>query len=113
MIKGYAVNQKRLEYLEKTVKLINISERFDRKLQATELKETIKIVSVNNGQSTTDYSLTGSLKDYIENCIKQWINYNDKTINLLKNNGYFTISLGYIKKKLYLCHLNNFENEYQ
>ena len=45
MIKGYAVNQKRLEYLEKTIKLINIPERFDRKLQATELKETIKIVS--------------------------------------------------------------------
>ena len=31
----------------------------------------------------------------------------------LKNNGYFTISLGYIKKKQYLCHLNNFKNEYQ
>ena len=29
MIKGYAVNQKRLEYLEKTVKLINIAKRID------------------------------------------------------------------------------------
>ena len=29
MIKGYAVNQKRLEYLEKTVKLIDIGGRID------------------------------------------------------------------------------------
>ena len=29
MIKGYAVNQKRLEYLEKTVKLIDIAGRID------------------------------------------------------------------------------------
>lgn len=29
MIKGYAVNQKRLEYLEKTVKLIDIANRID------------------------------------------------------------------------------------
>lgn len=32
MIKGYAVNQKRLEYLEKTVKLIDIANRIDGKL---------------------------------------------------------------------------------
>ena len=31
MIKGYAVNQKRLEYLEKTVKLIDIANRIDGK----------------------------------------------------------------------------------
>ena len=29
MLKGYAVNQKRLEYLEKTVKLIDIANRID------------------------------------------------------------------------------------
>ena len=29
MIKGYAVNKKRLEYLEKTVKLVNIAGRID------------------------------------------------------------------------------------
>ena len=29
MIKGYAINQKRLEYLEKTVKLIDIANRID------------------------------------------------------------------------------------
>ena len=36
MIKGYAVNQKRLEYLEKTVKLIDISERIDINLKGNE-----------------------------------------------------------------------------
>ena len=33
LIKGYAVNNKRLEYLEKTVKLINISSRIDEELE--------------------------------------------------------------------------------
>ena len=33
MIKGYAVNQKRLEYLEKTVKLIDIAGRIDIKFK--------------------------------------------------------------------------------
>ena len=32
MIKGYVINQKRLEYLEKTVKLIDIANRIDGKL---------------------------------------------------------------------------------
>ena len=33
MLKGYAVNQKRLEYLEKTVKLIDIANRMDEELE--------------------------------------------------------------------------------
>ena len=33
MLKGYAVNQRRLEYLEKTVKLIDIANRIDERLQ--------------------------------------------------------------------------------
>lgn len=33
MLKGYAVNQKRLEYLEKTIKLIDIANRIDEKLE--------------------------------------------------------------------------------
>lgn len=83
---------------EPTTTVININENKANSMinEINKLKDTfysddwktIKIVRVNNDQSTTDYSLTGSLKDYIENCIKQWINYNDKTINLLKNNGY-------------------------
>ena len=33
MLKGYAVNQRRLEYLEKTIKLIDIANRIDDRLE--------------------------------------------------------------------------------
>jgi len=33
ILKGYAVNQKRLEYLEKTIKLIDIANRIDERLE--------------------------------------------------------------------------------
>ena len=45
MLKGYAVNQKRLEYLEKTVKLIDIAGRITKKLDGDEAKEIIKVIN--------------------------------------------------------------------
>ena len=39
MLKGYAVNQSRLEYLEKTIKLIDIANRMDERLEASDAKE--------------------------------------------------------------------------
>ena len=45
MIKGYAVNQKRLEYLEKTIKLINIAGRIDTELKGSEAQEIIKVIN--------------------------------------------------------------------
>ena len=45
MIKGYAVNQKRLEYLEKTVRLIDIAGRIDTELKGEEAKEIIKVIN--------------------------------------------------------------------
>lgn len=45
LLKGYAVNQKRLEYLEKTVKLIDIAGRIDTELKGTEAKEIIKVIN--------------------------------------------------------------------
>ena len=45
MIKGYAVNQKRLEYLEKTIKLIDIAGRIDTELKENEAQEIIKIIN--------------------------------------------------------------------
>ena len=44
MIKGYAVNQRRLEYLEKTVKLIDIANRIDERLEANDAKEILKVI---------------------------------------------------------------------
>ena len=44
MIKGYAVNQKRLEYLEKTVKLIDIANRIDERLDDNDAKEILRVI---------------------------------------------------------------------
>ena len=45
LIKGYAINQKRLEYLKKTVKLIDIANRIDTKLKDNEAREIIKVIN--------------------------------------------------------------------
>ena len=45
LLKGYAVNQKRLEYLEKTVKLIDIAGRIDTELKGSEAQEIIKVIN--------------------------------------------------------------------
>lgn len=45
LLKGYAANQKRLEYLEKTIKLIDIAGRMDTELKTAEAKEIIKVIN--------------------------------------------------------------------
>ena len=44
MLKGYAINQKRLEYLEKTVKLIDIANRIDEKIEQNDAKQILKVI---------------------------------------------------------------------
>ena len=44
MLKGYAVNQKRLEYLEKTIKLIDIANRIDERIENNDAKEILKVI---------------------------------------------------------------------
>ena len=44
MLKGYTVNQRRLQYLEKTVQLINIAGRIENDISAQEAKEIIKVI---------------------------------------------------------------------
>ena len=44
LIKGYAVNQKRLEYLEKTIKIIDIENRIDERLEDSDAKEILKVI---------------------------------------------------------------------
>ena len=44
MLKGYAVNQRRLEYLEKTIKLIDIANRIDDGLENDDAKEILKVI---------------------------------------------------------------------
>jgi len=44
MIKGYVVNQRRLEYLEKTIKLIDIANRIDERLENNDAREILKVI---------------------------------------------------------------------
>ena len=45
LLKGYAVNEKRLAYLEKTVKLINIASRINDDVNGNDAKEIIKVIN--------------------------------------------------------------------
>lgn len=45
MLKGYVINQKRLEYLEKTVKLVDIATRLDEDLRSDESYNMLRVIS--------------------------------------------------------------------
>lgn len=45
LIKGYAVNNKRLEYLEKTIKLLDIAGRINSELSANEAQSIMKVIN--------------------------------------------------------------------
>mgnify|MGYP002568838280 CR=1 FL=1 len=45
LLKGYAINEKWLEYLEKTIKLIDTAGRIDTELKGSEAKEIIKVIN--------------------------------------------------------------------
>ena len=45
MLKGYAINQRRLEYLEKTIKLIDIAGRIEEEISGDEAKEIIRVIN--------------------------------------------------------------------
>ena len=68
MLKGYAVNQKRLEYLEKTIKLIDIANRIDERLEENDAKEILKVIG--------EYSKALDLLD----------DYNHRTLKKIEGN---------------------------
>ena len=68
MLKGYAVNQRRLEYLEKTIKLIDIANRIDDRLENNDAKEILKVIG--------EYSKALDLLD----------DYDHKTLKKIKGN---------------------------
>lgn len=55
LLKGYAINNKRLEYLEKTIKLIEIANRADERLEESDAKNILKVIG--------DYSKALNLLD--------------------------------------------------
>lgn len=68
MIKGYAIDKRRLEYLEKTVKLINIANRMDDRLEDSDAKDIIKVIG--------EYSKALDLLD----------DYDHRTVQKIKGN---------------------------
>lgn len=89
LIKGYALNQKRLEYLEKTVKLIDIANRTNENLENTDAKEILKVIG-NYSKALDlldDYDHRNLLKPKGNNSKKQ-IKYEDclDVINKLRFN---------------------------
>ena len=89
MIKGYAVNQKRLEYLEKTIKLIDIANRIDEKLENNDAKEILRVIGSYSKalDLLDDYDHRTLLKPKGNNSQKQ-IKYGDclEIINKLRFN---------------------------
>ena len=89
MLKGYAINQKRLDYLEKTVKLIDIATRMDDNLKDKDAKEILRVIGTYN-------KALNLLDDYDHRTLKknegsksnEKINYQEcmNIINILKFN---------------------------
>ena len=90
MLKGYAINQKRLDYLEKTVKLINIAGRIDSDLENDEAKSLIKVINTySNALNLLDDYDHKTLSKPIGNISNDIIKYEDciNIINKLKFNN--------------------------
>lgn len=64
LLNGYVINNKRLEYLEKTIKLIDIANRADERLEESDAKNILKVIG--------DYSKAFNLLD----------DYDHKTLSL-------------------------------
>ena len=89
MLKGYAVNQKRLEYLEKTIKLIDIANRIDERLEGNDAKEILKVIgSYSKALNILDDYDHKKLKKVKGNIDERKIRYEDciAIINKLKFN---------------------------
>lgn len=89
MLKGYAVNQRRLEYLEKTIKLIDIANRIDEELENNDAKEILKVIGeYSKALDLLDDYDHKTLKKIKGNIDERKIEYNEciKIINTLKFN---------------------------
>ena len=87
MLKGYAINKKRLEYLEKTIKLIDIANRIDERLEENDAKEILKVIGeYSKALNLLDDYNHKTLKKVNGNIDDRKINYNDciEIINKLR-----------------------------
>ena len=89
MLKGYALNKKRLEYLEKTIKLIDIANRIDERLEGNDAKEILKVIGeYSKALDLLDDYDHKTLKKIEGNIDKRKIKYEDciNIINKLRFN---------------------------
>ena len=87
LLKGYAVNKKRLDYLEKTVKLIDIATRVDEQINDKDAKEILKVIgSYNKALNLLDDFDHKSIKKNVGNISEEKITYKEciNIINTLK-----------------------------
>ncbi len=94
MLKGYAVNQKRLEYLEKTIKLIDIANRIDERLEGNDAKEILKVIgNYSKALELLDEYDHRTLKKVEGNIDERKINYKQciEIINKLRFNEESTL----------------------
>ena len=90
LLKGYAINEERLKYLEKTVKLIDIASRINESITGDEGKEIIKIINnYSNGLNLLDNYDHQSIRKPKGTTNKNIITYEECTdiINKLKFNN--------------------------
>ena len=78
LLKGYAVNQRRLDYLEKTVKLIDIANRIDDRLDGDDAKEILRVIgSYSKALELLDDYDHKTIKKINGSKSKKRINYKD------------------------------------
>lgn len=94
MLKGYAINQRRLEYLEKTIKIIDIANRIDERLENNDAKEILKVIGeYSKALNLLDDYDHKTLKKIKGNTDDRRIEYNDciEVINKLRFNEESTL----------------------
>lgn len=86
MIKGYAANQKRLDYLEKTVKLIEIANRADDRLNGNDAKDILKVIGVYSKSldllDDYDHKTIKKIKGKVDKCLIKYEDCSDIIIKL-------------------------------
>ena len=89
LLKGYAVNQKRLDYLEKTVKLIDIASRIESDLDNSDAKEIIRVINnyANALNLLDDYDHRITYEECMSVINKLKFNNNSNIFALERNQG--------------------------
>ena len=93
-LKGYAINQKRLDYLEKAVKIIGIANRIDEKLENSDAKGILKVIGeYSKALDLLDDYDHKTLKEIEGNIDERQIEYNSciEIINKLRFNEESTL----------------------